>query len=85
MCDLCFKVRDKNIRTTSMTLYIRNLGFYGSVNNNNNAALMFHSSFSIKLIRHYLKFTANDFTRPAFTCSMLIIETLEQDVKYVQS
>ena len=36
-------------------------------------------SFSIEDFLEYLPF------QPAFTCSRLTIETLEQDVKYVQS
>ena len=32
-----------------------------------------------------MKISTSDVTQPAFTCSKLTIETLEQGVKYVQS
>ena len=46
---------------------------------NNKFANSVHHKFS----QYWCFFTAN--TQPAFTCSKLAIETLEQVVKYVQS
>ena len=40
---------------------------------------------TLKITENYFSYFQKSFTQPAFTCSKLTIETLEQGVKYVQS
>ena len=44
-----------------------------------------HKSVIHKFTKDFIYHKENTDNSPAFTCSMLTIETLEQDVKYVQS
>ena len=47
--------------------------------------MKFHKEMIIRHNQTSKIMRKNSFTQPAFTCSKITIETLEQGVKYVQS